>query len=475
MTKRRLGPLFGSLERGSGRPLHRTLYETARDAILAGSLAPGERLPSTRVLARDLGVSRTTALAAFEQLAAEGYVTSRTGSGTRVAEGVATLPPPPRPGRRRPSSSGRHLHHAPRPERPVAFAPGLPALDQLPLALWSRTIARCTRRATPEQLGYGHPLGEPRLRKAIARHAAAARGVRCDWEQVVVLTSAQQGIDLVARVTLEPGDRVWLEDPGYPGAVRGLASRRLELLPLPVDGSGARTPNGPARLCYVTPSHQYPLGVAMSLERRLALLDWAHTAGALVVEDDYDSEFRLRGRPLQSLHGLDKGGHVLYMGTFSKLLFPSLRIAYLIVPGALVTRFEAARHLTDGHSATLPQIALAELLESGQLAAHVRRMRDVYSERREALVAAVRERLADRLELSAGDTGLHAVGYLTGHSDIALSRRAAAAGLDLKPLSRYYRRRRAARSGFVLGYGGVPPEQIRSAVGRMAELLPAEG
>ncbi|MFL5581564.1 MAG: PLP-dependent aminotransferase family protein, partial [Gemmatimonadaceae bacterium] len=300
--------------------------------------------------------------------------------------------------------------------------------------------------------------------------------VRCEWRQVVVLTSTQQAMDLVARLALDPGDAAWIEDPGYLGARAALRAAGAHAVPVPVDGEGLDVSAGEAlapraRLAYVTPSHQYPLGATLSLARRLQLLNWAGRAGAWILEDDYDSEFRFAGRPLAAVQGLDTEGRVLYAGTFNKVMFPSLRLAYLVVPPALVDAFVAARALSDGCPPALTQAALADFIEQGHFAAHVRRMRAIYQERRDALRESAERHLAGRLTVEATDTGMHAVGWLAPDAnDVAVSNRAATLDLDVPPLSKYYLGP-TRRPGLLLSYAVAAPGAIRRGVRRLAEIL----
>ncbi len=469
-----------------GAPLHARIYRGLREAILSGKLAPGARLPSTRTLAVDLGVSRTTAEEAFAQLDAEGYLTRRVGDGTYVTvpkDGPLGIPRAARPsgGAPRPSLSGRgrSMTRTSACEEPTtlrAFRAGLPALEAFPLEIWQRLLARRLRQSGRALLGYGEPAGYRPLREAIAVYLGAARGVSCTPEQVVVLSSSQQALDLAARVLLDAGDTAWMEEPGYLGARLALEAAGARLVPVPVDGYGldvaagrSRAPH--ARLAYVTPSHQYPTGVTLPLERRLALLAWAETAGAWILEDDYDSEFRYVGRPLAAIQGLDRSGRVLYVGTFTKVLFPSLRLAYLVAPRDLARAFATARTLTDGHAPTLPQAVLADFMAEGHFAAHLRRMRGLYRERRDALLDAAHRQLSDGVRLGPADAGLHVTARLPpGTDDRALVARAPSLGLELLPLSRYYLGP-AREPGLVLGYGGLPPAAIRHGVRTLARLL----
>jgi len=494
MTPRRAaGPpaLFVPLDSGLATPLQRQLYHGVRQAILETRLLPGIRLPSSRSLAAELGVSRNTVVLAFDQLIAEGYLEGRERSGTRVA---AALPsrgprlqakPAPNPKgtapRRLLSARGNAIAAGSilsspggRFVEPRPFRPGVPALDAFPCRLWTRITLRHWR-ATPN-LAYGDPAGYPPLRRAIAEYVTAARGARCVPEQVIVTSGSQQGLDLAARVLLDPGDQVWMEDPGYLGARAALLAGGAELVPVPVDRDGLRVEEGErlapgARMAYVSPSHQYPLGATLSAARRLALLRWAAGVDAWVVEDDYDSEFRYASRPLASLQGLDTEGRVVYVGTFSKTLFPALRLGYLVVPSGLTDAFRAARAVADRHSPTLEQMVLADFLDQGHFARHVRRMRALYAERQKVLLAAARDHLGGRLELAPSSAGMHLVGWLGGgEDDQAAAARAARAGIDLHPLSPFWLGY-PGRGGLLLGYAGYGTREIKQGIARLASVL----
>jgi GntR family transcriptional regulator/MocR family aminotransferase len=481
-------------------PLHRQVYDGLRGAIVEGRLASGARLPSTRELAAALGVARNTVTAAFEQLRAEGYVAGRGGGGTRVREvlpdrllqprrprarSVAPPAPPPPSARDGGAASaglsrrGAAVAEAARlfPAHAVeaeAFLIGTPALDEFPAKLWARLAAHRWRR--PPSLGSGDAAGYAPLRRAVAAYVAAARGVRCGWEQVVIVSGAQHGLHLAARMLLDDGDEAWMEDPGYPGARATLQAAGAHIVPVPVDGEGMRVDEGRrraprARLAYATPSHQFPLGGAMSPRRRLALLAWAREAGAWVVEDDYDSEFRYAGRPLPSLQGLDVHGRVLYLGSFSKTLFPALRLGYLVLPEALVDPFAGARALGDRHPPTVTQAVLADFLEEGHFQRHLRRMRTLYAARQETLVEAARGALGGLVDVPAAGAGMHLVAWLPpGADEAGTAARAEARGVrteGLGPCSI----EPAARGALLLGYAAVRPPAIRLGVTRLAEAL----
>jgi GntR family transcriptional regulator/MocR family aminotransferase len=481
------------LDTSSPTPLYRQLYDGLRQAILSGQLRPGTRLPSTRSLADELSLSRNTVMSAYLQLFAEGYLEGKVGAGTDVArslpdEMLQAQTWPARQARseeasQRLSERGRSLVAIPvalsrGQGQPRAFRPGTPALDAFPFDLWRQLQARCWQHPSLELLGYGASAGYPPLREAIAEYLGAARAVRCKPEQVIVVAGSQQGLDLTVRLLLDPGDAAWLEEPGYPGARGALLAAGARLVPVPVDSEGldvaagiARCPQ--ARLAYVSPSHQYPLGVTMSLKRRLALLEWASRAGAWVLEDDYDSEYRYVGRPLAALQGLDAAQRVIYLGTFSKVLFPALRLGYLVVPPDLVEAFTAARMLADRHSPSMDQAVLAEFLAQGHFARHIRRMRVLYAERQAALVEAAKRELVGLLEVRPAEAGMHLLGWLpAGVDDRVASQRAKAHDVETPPLSSYSGEP-LERGGLVLGYAGVDAGEIAAGARRLAKALRA--
>jgi GntR family transcriptional regulator/MocR family aminotransferase len=482
-----------SLDHASPLPLYRQLYTALRQAILAGQLKPGGRLPASRVLATTFHISRNTVLNTYAQLLAEGYVEGEVGSGTYVAR---TLPDellqtrsdalemrPTRLHGRALSDRGSLLASTqvllPRASTEFrAFRPGLPALDAFPYDLWSRLVARRWRRPQRSILGYGDPAGYQPLREAIATYVGEARAVRCQPEQVIVVSGSQQALDLAARMLLDEGDAAWIEDPGYLGARGALLGAGARLIPIPVDEEGLDVAfgeaHGPgARLVYVTPSHQYPYGVTMSLPRRLALLEWASRAGAWVLEDDYDSEYRYAGRPLAALQGLDSEGRVIYLGTFSKVLLPALRLGYMIVPPDLIEAFVAARALADRHSPALDQAALADFISEGHFARHIRRMRGLYAERQALLVDTATRELAGLLDVRRVEAGMHLVGWLPeGVDDVTASQRAASHRVGAPPLSSYGLRP-LRRGGLLLGYTAVGDGEIREGVQRLATALHA--
>jgi GntR family transcriptional regulator/MocR family aminotransferase len=490
--------LDGALDADAAEPLHRQLYGALRRAILAGRLPAGARLPSSRGLAAELGLSRNTVLAALEQLASEGYVEGRAGSGTYVARALPDTLPDGRPDRRAPaaprrtaepaeaigspSTRGRSLIERSWPGRAgrSPFALGLPELDAFPFDLWSRLLARRWRRPAADLAGGGDPAGYAPLRAAIADHLRRVRAVDCGADQVIVVSGIRQAVDLTVRLLLDPGDSVWVEEPGFPGIRAVLKAADLDLVPVPVDAEGLRVADGAraapkARLACVAPSHQYPLGVVMSLARRLDLLGWAREAGAWVIEDDYDSEYRYAGRPLAAMQGLDRDGRVIYVGSFSKVMFPSLRIGYLVAPPALADAFRAARATLDDHAPMTAQPALAEFIAEGHFAAHLRRMRRLYAARQQALLDAAGRHLGGLLRLAPDEAGMHLVAELLPAlaqrmDDRAASRRIAAAGLIASPLSSFYMGP-PTRQGLMLGYAAFDEAAIEAGVQRLARAL----
>jgi GntR family transcriptional regulator/MocR family aminotransferase len=504
---RRRTPLLAlALDRGASASLQQQLYDQVRAVILAGGLAPGARLPSSRALAGELGCSRNTVVSAFDQLLSEGYLEGHAGSGTFVSrvlpEDLLGLPPadpsrsrraeaapstaPPRLSARGRALVGlRRRQHG--PER--AFMPGVPETDEFPFDVWARLHSRLWRHPSAQLLRLGAPAGLQALREAIARYLTTFRGLACDWRQVIVTAGAQQALDLTIQLLLEPGDAVWIEEPGYPGLRGPLIAAGARPVPVPLDGEGLLVAEGrrrgpTARAAIVTPTHHYPLGTTLSLARRLELLEWARDSGAWILEDDYDSEYRYAGRPLASLLGLASGreeggreaaGRVIYIGSFSKVLFPSIRVGYLVVPENLVDAVSAAQGALGAQPTALVQPVLAAFIEEGHFATHVRRMRRLYATRQAALVAAAERHLGDFLSVAPDDTGLHLMAWLTPQVAARLGDRGAAevavaAGIAVSPLCEYFSGP-PDRQGLLLGYAAVPEDAIERGARRLADAL----
>lgn len=500
-------------------PMYRQVYEGLREAILSGRLARGARLPSSRALAADLGVARNTVLQAFDQLRSEGYLHGRRGGGTRAREvipdSLLTVSRARRGETKSPQASsavtsrgssasrvaqsassnaphlsqrgrtlvtrGATLIRAAGPH--VPFEIGVPAFDAFPRRLWAQLSARRWRRGDVD-LGELDPAGEAVLRVAIAEYLATARGVRCTADQVFVLNGAQQALHLAAQLLLDPGDRVWIEEPGYVGARVAFEVAGARIVPVPVDEDGfdvtaAMRLARDARLAYVTPSHQFPLGVVMSAARRLQLLAWARASGAWIFEDDYDSEFRYTGRPLPCMQGLeaDKNdgspSRVLYVGTFSKTLVSGLRLGYMVVPDALIEPFRAARSTVDRHTPTIHQQVLADFIGEGHYFRHIRHVRNLCAERQAVLVDAAASRLLGAMTIHADPAGLHVLGHLaSGVNDVAAHAAAMRRGVRSAPLSAFHVRQPTSLHGaLVLGYGGFDEPRIRRAVDELATAL----
>ena len=463
-------PLLVTVDRRARAPLQRQVYASIRDAILSGRLAAGVRLPSSRALATELGVARTTVVLAYESLATEGYISGRGSAGsfvTRLEIVQRTRPSPRAPRKPRGPDGLRGL--GPVRAAPVPFRVGEPALDLFPARLWARLYARRARQAGRAMFGYGSGTGHGPLRAAIAAYVGASRGVNTTAEQVVLTRGTQQGLSLAARVLLAEGEPAWVEDPGYLAARAALAARGT-LIPVPVDGEGLVVSEGirlgaSARLACVAPSHQYPMGATMSLPRRLALLEWARASGSWILEDDYDSEFSHSGAPIPSLQGLDTHERVVYLGTFSKTMFPALRIGYLIAPMALVDSFLAAQREGDHMAAGLEQVALTEFIERGHYSRHVRQMRAVYADRQRALLRGLAREVGDLVDATPSATGMHLLAWLrdTSLDDAAVSRAARRMGVEAPPLSLYCVKVRMPPA-LLLGFAAIRTAEVMAGV-----------
>ena len=472
--------------RGPANPTYRQLYAALRDAILDGRLRPGVKLPSTRDLARRYALARGTVVTAFEQMKAEGYLAGRVGAGTYVTEVLpdVLLQAGPGVGARQPHAIRRRPRRlsdvAKRAEAFIsstapaahAFRTNQPALDLFPTTLWAQIAGRRLRRASTALLKGCPPSGFPPLQQTLAHYLGMSRGVICVPEQIAIVSGVQEAIDLVARLVLNPGDRVCMEDPGYIGAARAFTAFGASVLHVPLDREGMTVPRRTGNaLAYVTPAHQFPMGMTMSLTRRLALLDWARRTGALIFEDDYDGEYRFAGAPVPALQGLDRHGCVLFAGSFSKVLFPSLRIGYLVVPSDLVDRLQAIKSLATRHAPLIDQAVLCDFMTEGHFGRHVRRMREVYAERLAALVRAVAEQLEDSVEISPVEAGLQTpVTFRRKISAPAVTQAAARRGVEVTPLSRYSSRP-LHRDGLLLGFAAVDAAEIRRGARELAVIL----
>jgi GntR family transcriptional regulator/MocR family aminotransferase len=471
--------------------MYRQLYDWFRRAIIEGQLRPGQRVPSTRGLAAELKISRIPVLQAYEQLLAEGYFETFVGAGTCVARSIPDDAPktlaarngPQRigqkPGPRRMSRRGAALTHLPaQPWLNIsgAFRVSLPALEHFPVGFWSKLVARHSRRPPRGIMAYGDAMGYLPFREAIAEYLGAVRGVRCEPSQILVTTGSQQALQISAQVLLDPDDRVWMEEPGYPGARQAFMTAGAQLIPVRVDHDGMNVAeiirrdgrrDRDARAVYVTPSHQYPMGTTMSATRRMVLLNWAAHSGAWIIEDDYDGEYRFGSRPIASLQGLDTDGRVIYVGTFSKVMFPALRLGYVVVPKDLVPAFSAARDAADIFSSTLYQAVMTDFIREGYFARHIRRMRMLYMERRNALVKAIQIQMEDTLEVIGAEAGMHLVALLPPRTDdVAVASKAVHRGISAMPLSSCYLKL-PIRGGLILGYGGANAHQIHDGIRKL--------
>jgi GntR family transcriptional regulator/MocR family aminotransferase len=493
---------------GTGR-LYQQVYRALRGEILSGRLASGERVSSTREIANLLNISRNTAVIAYEQLLAEGYLKARLGAaGTVVApvlppDGYVSRPAPPgqatlvssrQAGPKIAAAGERFLRSARAcseslglsrltweltpPHIRYDFRPGRASFADLPYALWCRLLGTRARHASLSDLEYGPPAGRRELREAISTRLRRLRGLNADPDRIVIVNGTQQALDLISRVLLNPGDRVLIEEPHYTGARCAFIAAGAELIFSPVDEHGIQIPKPVAgkracRLAYVTPSHQFPTGAVLSIERRLELLAWASRLGAFIVEDDYDGEYRYDGHPLQAMGGLDREGSTIYVGTFSKILFPALRLGYLVLPKSLVEPFVATKAIGDTGTATLEQLALADFIDAGHFDRHLRRTTASNAARRKALVAALREQFGDRAEVCGANAGLHVFAWLKGKSGGPIkdaSGRAEKAGIGLYTADPFYARP-PDRTAILLGYAPLRERDIREGIRRLAAAL----
>ncbi|MEP0876924.1 PLP-dependent aminotransferase family protein [Funiculus sociatus GB2-M2] len=471
-------------------PLHRQLYEELRQAILSGRLPPKERIPSTRSLSKSLGISRTTVTQSYEQLLSEGYIQTIVGSGTFVCDQLPDLmlrstPVESQEKIARPlcklSKYGINLSHTDvslmsEPDTAISFRYGRPAFDKFPMQLWRKLLLSHCRKGS-SWLDYAtDPQGHRPLREAIARYLSRSRAVQCDPDSVIMTNGTQQALYMVMRLLIDPGDAIAIEDPGYLSARRIFLSQGAKLLPIGVDESGLVVKDladttEPIKLVYVTPSHQFPTGAILSLPRRLELLSWAHSTGTMIIEDDYDSEYRYGDRPIPALQGLDKSDSVLYIGTFSKVLFPSLRIGYLVLPQNLVSIFTRAKWLSDRQLPLLEQYILTDFIEEGHLERHLRRMRSHYDQCRSVLVQALKAHFGEQATILGEKAGIHLMVRLyTSFSDEEIIQRAAKVGVGMMSAEPHYLK--AHRPGeFIFGYSELTLLQIEEGIGRLAEVL----
>ncbi len=473
--------------------MHRELYEFIKCEILESSLSGGSRLPPSRVLGQEIGVSRNTVLCAYDQLLAEGYVTAAVGRGTFVAD------VPPRPALLRlPESSGPAAQTAvPRPATLSArgtrllaqsrasdcqwgaFVAGVPDVSVFPRQIWLRLLNRHWRRSSAEALSYSTVGGHPALRRALAEHLHLARSVRCEPEQIVITSGIHQAIDVMSRLLGDPGDSAWVENPGYWGTRNVLASNGINVIPVPVDDHGMAPSrgqfDGPApRFIFTTPSHQYPLGMSMSLSRRLMLINFVRQTDCWIAEDDYDSEFRFEGRPLASLQGLDSSERVIYMGTFSKTLFPAMRTGYMVLPKSIAEHAVKALSELYREGQLVQQAALADFMSEGHYSAHIRRVRLLYGKRHVLLRRSIARHLGDTWPVATQDTGLHLVLMLPSEmDDVQISNELRSRQIAARPLSHYYCNAENLRKGLLLGYACVPEELIDKGVQTVAKVIAA--
>jgi GntR family transcriptional regulator / MocR family aminotransferase len=482
------------LETSSIVPLHRQLYDELRQAILSGRLESGQRMPSTRSLAKSLGISRATVLFSYDQLISEGYLKTVPASGTFVACQLpdellhsATTPPisPVSSSCIELSTYGTALATVNLPPPPgqkplINFSCyGRPAFDEFPIQLWRRLLSRACHSSAATLDYPTDPLGYKPLREAIARYLAQSRAVRCEPDQVIIVNGSQQALDLIARLFLNQGDQVVMENPGYFEARYIFQAQGAKVLPMSVDRSGLiveklSTLTTPMKLVYVTPSHQFPTGVALSLPRRLALLAWAQQTGAMILEDDYDSEFRYDERPIPALQGLTNSDSVIYIGTFSKILFPSLRMGYLVVPQQLVPVVARAKWLVDRQSPLLEQHALTDFINEGYLESHIRRMRILYAKRRKTLVQALTQYIGNRVTIIGENAGMNAmVQFHTHLSDEEIIDRAEQQGVELISACSCYMNAEDSKGMFLLGCTDLNSEVIQEGVQRLAQILNA--
>lgn len=464
-----------AVDRSADEPMHRQIYSALRRYILGGQIAPHTMLPSTRSLAEDLEVGRNTVIAAYDQLLAEGFIESRGGSGTWVAAIQRSREPTPLRTRagsaERLSKRGRTIVDGPQPPRNagvINFHPGVPETASFPYSVWTSLLMRNAKSRDESVVGYVSFAGHPGLRQTIASWISVSRGISCTPDQIVIVTGAQAALDLVSRVLMDEGDTVWMEEPGYLGAKSAFLAAGGRLAPLKVDRESGWNLADPAlpspRLIYVTPSCQWPFGVTMRIDERLHLLDIANRHGAWIIEDDYDGEYRFRGRPVPALRGLDQADRVVYVGTFGKTLLPALRLGYLIVPRELAESFNKAVSITGQFAPLLLQATVNDFIQRGYFATHLKRMRRLYVRRQANFIRLCREHLADWVEVTENDTGMQLLArFVRPYEDAEVVAAAVKEGLDIQGISINYHST-LPRHGLLLGYTSMDERQILRAI-----------
>lgn len=478
-----------TIDKNSPLPVYRQIYNEFRNAILNGRFRPGEQIPPSRELASFFNISRTTVLLAFENLLLEGYIKGKSGSGTFINDELPenllfanqTFEKPGKGLSKKiipPEAKGIHLKKYLSPERDdynkfAPFKPGVPDLNEFPYHTWIKLISDTVKNISKSDFGYGNSAGYKPLRKAIADYVRIARAVKCEADQVIIVNGSQQGIDIVCKALLSKGDYIGFEEPGYTGARDALSAAEMNIVPMPMDEEGINFTKTKIKtnLIYVTPSHQYPLGITMSLNRRLELLDYSASTGAWILEDDYDSEYRYKGHPLSSLQGIDNGNSVIYMGTFSKVMFPGLRLGYLVVPESLIESFTAAKMLTDRNSPIFEQAALERFITGGYYGRHIRRMRMIYEKRKDVFYNYMEKYLGEHISLHPTDAGLHTIGWLKKiNNDNDFAKLLFNNGIYTSPLSSYSAAKKC-KPGLVLGYAAYSEQQIKTAIKKMASIF----
>jgi GntR family transcriptional regulator/MocR family aminotransferase len=469
-----------AVDRASPIPLHRQLHRSVIKMIQDCTLAAGTVLPSTRELACDLGLARNTIIAAYDQLVTEGYLANRQGARYVIIDlpllpklqSPALLLPNQRPLSARGASLMQQPFHHGLPGR-FAFHPGMPDARTFPFGIWSRLLARRANFAGENLFGTYHVTGLPELKEAIVGYLASARGVSCTEDQIVVTTGAQAAFDLLARLLLDPGDHVWMEEPGYYGAKAAFSVAGANIVPMPVNGDGWQM-NGPPkkmRLIYLTPACQHPLGTTMRMDQRLQLLEIADRNNAWIIEDDFDGEYRFQGRPLPAIQAMDRTGCIIYVGTFAKLLFPALRLGFMVLPPALCGGIPHALSTTGQFAPLLLQAALADFILDGHMSRHLKRMRRIYAARRQVFYSLCERNIAEHMTLLPAEAGIQVVGHLrTGLSDIRISEAAEKLGVNVSPLSKYYQHETAIQ-GLVLGYAACDKSQMEHGIRRLERAI----